>query len=123
MTEMRAPRRSVALFGLFGGENLGNEASLGVVLAEIQGRRPELRCVLISDPPNEQAALGGFDACLAHDALPVPRALWAHLPSRLKSPMRAALQWLTEPLRYWRTRRQVRGFDWLMVPGTGIAHA
>ncbi len=121
MTEARPPHGALALFGLFGGGNLGNEASLGTALAEIHARSPGMRCVLISDPPDAEAALTGFDACLPHDALPVPRALWSLLPSRLQPPVRAALQWLTEPLRYWRTRRQVRTFDRLLVPGTGIA--
>jgi len=121
MTGTRRSHGAVALFGLFGGGNLGNEATLGAVLGEIRRRAPGVRCVLVSDPPGGESALDGFDRCLPHDLLPVPRGWWAGLPSRLQSPVRIALHWITEPLRYWRTRQQVRGLRMLMVPGTGIA--
>lgn len=121
MTRVHPPAGAVALFGLFGGGNLGNEASLGAALAELRRRLPDRRCLLISDPPGVEAALGGYETCWPHDLLPVPRGWWRWLPSRLQSPVRAALHWLTEPLRYRRTLARVRGLGMMIVPGTGIA--
>ena len=120
MTGTRRSHGAVALFGLFGGGNLGNEATLGAVLGEIRRRAPGVRCVLVSDPPGVEAALDGFDRCLPHDLLPVPRGWWAWLPSRLQSPVRIALHWITEPLRYRRTRRRYAARH-AHGAGTGIA--
>jgi polysaccharide pyruvyl transferase WcaK-like protein len=121
MSGVRRTHATVALFGLFGGGNLGNEASLGAALGELEKRAARVRCVLISSPPGHEAAITGFDACLPHDVLPIPRSAWARLPWRLRSRVRSALQMITEPLRFRRTVRAVRGFDMLLVPGTGIA--
>ncbi|HEV7609475.1 MAG TPA: polysaccharide pyruvyl transferase family protein [Steroidobacteraceae bacterium] len=114
---------SVALYGLFGVKNLGNEATLAATLAALRARLPGARVTLISQPPEAAAALGEDFACVAPDLLPIVLDESSFIPWRLRVPFRACLHVLTEPFRARRTRRAARGLGMglFLIPGTGIA--
>jgi polysaccharide pyruvyl transferase WcaK-like protein len=112
---------SIALYGLFGVRNLGNEATLAATLAALRARRPHVRVTLVSQPPGPEAALGDVFECMAPDPLPLTLHESRLVPARLRAFARAFLHLLSEPVRAWRTRRAARRFQLFLVPGTGIA--
>lgn len=121
LSELRAddPPR-IALFGLFGGGNLGNEATLAAAVHAVRERVPHARLVLLSQPPEARAGLPELEA-MGLDLLPVGGRLRSGPLRRLRRWLLPALVLLTEPRRRALTRERAHGFDTLLVPGTGIA--
>ena len=113
--------RTIGLFGLFGVDNLGNDATLAATIHALKSRLPNARLILVSDPPNASAAVGAFDAHVAHDLLPVTDYLRWIKPYWIRERVRGALQRATEPLRRFRTRKIAKQIDLLLIAGTGIA--
>lgn len=114
----RAPR--IALFGLFGVRNLGNEATLAAAIAGLRARS-DVEFVLVSSPLAAGAGLPDFPVQVEPDLMPVMYRAWPGIPFRWKVGWGAFAQRATEPLRRRRTRLAARAFDMLLVPGTGIA--
>lgn len=112
---------TIALFGLFGVNNLGNEATLAAAVHALRTRLPDVRLVLLSAAPDQVAQLECFPIQIDHDALPVMEYLWRVRSPQRREKYREILQWLTEPFRAFRTRKQARGLDLLLIAGTGIA--
>jgi polysaccharide pyruvyl transferase WcaK-like protein len=115
------PLNTIALYGLFGVRNLGNEATLAATLLALRARLPEARIALISRRPPEPEPITADFEFIEPNPLVVRLHESSWVPSRMRAPLRAALHLLTEPLRAWRTRRDARRFDLLLVAGTGIA--
>lgn len=111
----------IALFGLFGGNNLGNEATLAAAVHGLRERMPDARLVLVSSPPPALAGLPELPHPIALDLFPVGG--WVdHGPQRrLRRWLKPALTLMTEPWRRHLTRHRARSIDQLWVPGTGIA--
>src|SRR5690606_13971965 len=113
--------KTVGLFGLFGVDNLGNDATLAATIHALRKRLPDARLILVSDPPNPSARVGTFDLHVRHDLLPVaPYLRWIRA-SWIRERVRGVLQRVTEPLRRHRTRKIAKHIDLLVIAGTGIA--
>jgi polysaccharide pyruvyl transferase WcaK-like protein len=113
-----APMR-IALFGLFGGPNLGNEATIFAFLHHLRKRLPDAEVVCIAPRQSavtQQYGLPRIDL----DPLPVGSVLWRVHPASLQQALRAGLQVATELARARRARGAVVGLRALIVPGTGI---
>lgn len=107
----------IALFGLFGIGNLGNESTLWVTLHHIRLRQPRAQLVCICDEVPEFAREMGVTR-LPLDPLPVRGS--HRLPAgRLRHLYIAAATLVTEPLRLWRAHRMLEGTERLVIVGTG----
>lgn len=110
---------TIGLWGLFGGTNLGNEATLAAMVATLRRRRPSARLVCIS--PRNVGADGHYGAeHMDMDQAQVSQYLWRLSESRFYAAVFAVLHLLSEPLRYIRTRRQLNTIDRLLIVGTGV---
>lgn len=112
--------KRVALFGQFGGGNLGNEATLVATVLALRRRHPQARVVLISAEPSPVLSIGPYD-CVPHDPAKLPSKLVGLIPWRVRTPVEIAAQLLTEPYRRGVARSRLGNVDLLLVPGTGIA--
>ena len=105
------PRR-IGIFGLFGVGNLGNDGSLESFLAFLRSARPdaELHCIC----HGTESVRERFDL----PTLPIQPApnwnFWLKVLNRL------SLLTLFRAQEWGRTIRGARGFDIVLVPGTGI---
>jgi len=106
----RATPKRIALFGLFGSGNLGNDGSLEAMLGFLRIARPdaELTCIC-ADPDKVREAFH----------LPTMRIGWQNPPGR--RPLVLGRFFVTRKLlQLGHAIRHVRKFDALVVPGTGI---
>ena len=109
---MAGTRKSVALFGQFGSDNLGNEASLEALLDVLRRERPELRLTCLCYGTSAAQRQHQIEALPLK--LPYPAATWFRVLDRLTCKVAYAF------LDLLRACYLVRRFDALMVPGTGI---
>jgi polysaccharide pyruvyl transferase WcaK-like protein len=111
------PKR-IVLFGRFGTDNLGNDATLHVTLHHLRERLKtvEVACVCAKLP--DFAADYGVTR-LSLDPLP-PRGMWRIGNPFLRNLYAAVVAVLGEPLRRWMVAEQLRGTDRLVVVGTGV---
>jgi polysaccharide pyruvyl transferase WcaK-like protein len=112
MTRWAAER--VALFGWFGAENLGNEASLAAGLSLIGRTHPEYTPVVVCAAPHVVSEQHGVDAVAISMAGAFDRLATAPRPLRL------ALRPLVEVARWGAAWRFARTVDAFVVPGTGV---
>lgn len=108
-------RRPLALFGLFGVGNIGNEASLAAGIAAARRQRPHHPDVIVVAGDPEQVGR-------QHDVAAVPISMAGPVPSfaRLPRPVRLLLRPIVEVARWVAAYRFLRSVDALVVPGTGI---
>lgn len=112
-----APR--IALFGLFGGPNFGNEASFAAFLFNLRKGLPNSQVVCIA--PGESRVLQEYGLDLIPmDPLPIPNYLWRIEPPALRRAARYVAQSATELSRFKRAKKIISGFDLMVIPGTGI---
>lgn len=105
----RPPR--IALYGLFGIGNIGNEASLDSVIEFLRARAPQAQLTVVCTEPAAVTARTGLPAvAMAHRASAPRGPRW----SRAFSAM--ALRLSDVP----RTFRFLRGQDAVIVPGMGV---
>lgn len=107
----KRPRR-IALFGLFGAGNSGNDASLEAMLGFLRRVRPdgELACICPAPAVVEQA----FRLPAHSIGRPEFASAWGRRANRL-------LLRIPQIVASWfRTLATIRGYDLLIVPGTGI---
>jgi polysaccharide pyruvyl transferase WcaK-like protein len=109
----------VALFGIFGRTNLGNEATLAAFLASLRQRFPDARAVC-SGPRDSRAGMEHGLELIDMEPLQVRRYFWPYNHRRLARTLSAATQRATEPIRIRRAAAALRGFDALVIPGTGV---
>jgi polysaccharide pyruvyl transferase WcaK-like protein len=110
----RAARRPevIALFGLFGCGNMGNDASLETMLAFLRRERPEARLLCICDRPDVVARRFGIET------VPISRSRHTTGPrQRLGRRLRKLVAKLGDVITAF---REVRRADVVIVPGTGI---
>lgn len=98
--------RKICIFGNFGGSNIGNEGSLEAMMTFLRRARPDAEIVCICSEPESIKR----DYNIAAHHMRVPRVRGASLLGKL----RARIADLALAVR------TVRGFDALIVPGTGI---
>ncbi len=111
------PQR-IALFGLFGWGNIGNASTLEACLFHLRRHLPdaEICCVC----PNPEVVAAHFDIPTFPIDLP-DEPLWHKPTNRLLRLLHQLCLRLPLELYLWlRTYRFLRGYDQLIVPGTGI---
>jgi polysaccharide pyruvyl transferase WcaK-like protein len=109
---MRAKPKHIALFGNFGSDNLGNEASLKAMLDFIRRARPDTDVTCICYDPGRARAEHNVAAIPIK--LPLPKIWWLAVVNRLLAGL---------PLRlidFVRALYLARRIDVFIVPGTGI---
>jgi polysaccharide pyruvyl transferase WcaK-like protein len=109
---MRAKPKHIALFGNFGSDNLGNEASLKAMLDFIRRVRPHTNITCVCYNPD--CARAKHDVAAMPIKLPLPEIWWFAVVNRLLAGL---------PLRladFVRALYLARKFDLFIVPGTGI---
>jgi polysaccharide pyruvyl transferase WcaK-like protein len=102
----------IALFGLFGCGNLGNDGSLEAMLAFVRRVRPDAELVCICDRPDVVTAKFGLPTA------PISRS--RHLQGRLRKLDRALMKLPGKLVDLACALRQARRADVMIVPGTGI---
>jgi polysaccharide pyruvyl transferase WcaK-like protein len=109
---MRATPEHVALFGNFGSDNLGNEASLKAMLDFVRSTRPHVRITCI--------CYRAEDARKEHDVSAIPIRLPVPKYQRLGIIGRIFVELPLRLADILRTFRLARSFDLFIVPGTGV---
>ena len=110
----RDARTTVALFGLFGVTNIGNEASLSSALQFLE-RCPEApKVVVVCARPEVVAHQHGVEA--------VPISMAGRMPTLGSAPrlVRLGLRPILELARWWSAYRFMKRVDAIVIPGTGI---
>lgn len=109
---IRGRPRHIAIFGNFGIGNLGNEASLKAMMDFLRRNRPDAEITVVCH--GLEAVQREHGVPTAPIRLPPPSATWIQILNRLM---------LKLPWRLFdivRAFRDVRKFDIIVVPGTGI---
>ena len=114
---MTGPR--VAVFGLFGRTNLGNEATLAAFLHNLRCRLPDVAVTCIAPRDSRVSAMHGLPL-IDLEPLPIRQMLWRVPRLPLRPWVTAAVQLLSEPRRRRAAINQLSGFDALVIPGTGV---
>lgn len=112
--------RKIAFFGLFGGTNLGNEATLAAMLANVRMRIPDMKAACVSPKGSPVETLHGASH-IELDPLPISQYLWRIRHTGIKNLAYRSLQIASEPARMRRSMRALSDADLFVVPGTGIA--
>jgi polysaccharide pyruvyl transferase WcaK-like protein len=97
----------ILLYGMFGIGNTGNDATLGVTLAELRKHLPDARFTAIASVPDWVRRKIGIDA------LPIRSEAASRLPGPLR---KLGNEWT----RWRQACAVVRDADCLLIPGTGI---
>lgn len=110
-------RTRVAIFGLFGTGNFGNEATLQAVVGNVHRVRPDSEIVCICPNPDAAASM--------HEVTAVPMAengirSWSprRAPARLLRKL--GIVTVSEPYSWLKGLVLLRGTEMLIVPGTGL---
>lgn len=114
-------KKRVALYGLFGQQNWGNDCTLLSIVSNIRWRLPntELKCICTG--PDDVNSRYGIRAIPMSDryARGYPKA--SASKGRLSAlPWRIIRRTLAELGSWFKAYKALRGFDMLVVPGTGI---
>jgi len=108
----------IALLGLFGVGNLGNDVTLDVTLHHLRSRAPASQILCICANPRDVTATFGITAAALETLR--PWSFW-RLPGRLLRAICAVVATIvTEPVRRRRVARELAGARQLVVVGTGI---
>ncbi len=111
---LQTATKRIALLGLFGVGNLGNEASLAAALFHVRASRPDAPLVCICAEPADVAVRHGIEAVSLTMTTYHP---WQQSTRRL---WRLLLRVPVEVQRWVKTYRFLQGVDLIIVPGTGI---
>lgn len=104
----------VALFGLFGSGNLGNEGSLDAMLRFLRAAQPAAELVCVCPEPEEVERRFGIRSFAINRYRP------AEGEPRLNAALRKAIGKVVDAVR---TYRWVRRHDVVIVPGMGVLEA
>ena len=108
-----------ALFGIFGVDNFGNEASLGAMLWQVKRRLPHAEVFCICPNPLKVTIDHRIEAIAMREQIP---DYGKALPSRfMKLIWRVAYRLLLSPASSgFRAFRHMRDVDLFIIPGTGV---
>lgn len=109
----------IAVLGLFGSSNHGNEATLAAFVHHVSRRLPDTEFVCIGPPQSNIEATLGFPLLLL-DPLPVARYFWRIRPNSLRLACIRFAQRLSEGRRRHTAIEMLDGISVLAMPGTGI---
>jgi polysaccharide pyruvyl transferase WcaK-like protein len=105
------PRR-IALFGLFGAGNFGNDGSLEAAIAAIKARAPDARLVCLCSHPHVVSATYRIPA-ISYFPPPLKQRHWQYINAVSKN----SLNKIRSVLWLWRA---LANQDMVIIPGTGI---
>lgn len=109
----------LALAGLFGSPNFGNEATLDAFLAQVRSRIAGVEFVCIAPRQSAIERMHGIPL-LPIDPWPVAAPFWRLRPAALRQACVDLAERLTEPARRRRAAQSLAGADGLLFPGTGL---
>jgi polysaccharide pyruvyl transferase WcaK-like protein len=110
--------RKIVFFGLFGGTNIGNDASLTSVHQAFQSASPDARFACISCGPEAVLQSHGLDGILIERS---PTGHWRRLRPAALRLLSRILFWLpAECVGFFRIWRYLRDTKAIVFPGTGI---
>lgn len=118
MPTNRKPLR-IAVLGLFGSSNHGNEATLAAFVHHVSRRLRDTEFVCIGPPQSNIEATLGFPLLLL-DPLPVARYFWRIRPNSLRLACIRFAQRVSEGHRRQTAIEMLDGVSVLAMPGTGI---
>ena len=109
---MQAGAQRIAVFGLFGSGNTGNDGSLEAMLCFLRKVRPDSAILCICGEP--QTVSGRFEVATVPIVRPLPEGRLLRVLDRmlLGGPRRA--------IHFLDSIRRLRAIDVLIVPGTGV---
>lgn len=116
--EIAGESQRIALFGLFGIGNLGNDATLWVTLHHLRTRLPQVRIVCVCNEIPAVVSSYGVTV-LALNQLPI-RGRWRIANRALRNVYAALATFVTGPLRVRRMAGQLNDVDQFLIVGTGI---
>ena len=105
------PRR-IALFGLFGAGNFGNDGSLEAAIEAIKARAPDANLVCLCSHPHVVSATHRIPA-ISYIPPPLKQRHWQHINAVSKN----SLDKIRGVLWLWRILAK---HDMVIIPGTGI---
>jgi polysaccharide pyruvyl transferase WcaK-like protein len=108
----RKPPKTIALFGLFGCGNLGNDGSLETMLEFLRQARPEASLYCICHDPELVSETFSIPT--------VPMSWSSQTAGWAPRPIRLALKFVGKLTDVVQTFRHIRKADVMIVPGTGI---
>ncbi|MEZ4867879.1 MAG: polysaccharide pyruvyl transferase family protein [Caldilineaceae bacterium] len=116
---MRKQSTHIALFGLFGVSNLGNDASLQAMLTHIRQQRPEAVISCVCFDPEQIIERFGIAAVPIAQA---PTAAYRQEPTNrlLRLLWKGGRRAWLEPQLWYRMLSYLRQVDQMIIPGTGI---
>jgi polysaccharide pyruvyl transferase WcaK-like protein len=110
----------LAVFGLFGSPNLGNEATLAAFLHGIRQRIPLARFVCIASRHSRAVQMHGIDGLIDMFPLPVAPWFWRLTHATLRNWIERAALSITSEARLKLAARSLVDCEALFVPGTGV---
>jgi polysaccharide pyruvyl transferase WcaK-like protein len=116
---IKSKQLRIAILGLFGSSNHGNEATLAAFVHHVSRRLPGTEFVCIAPPQSNIEATLGFPHILL-DPLPVARYFWRIRPHSLRSACSRLAQRASEVVRRRTAIEMLDGISVLVMPGTGI---
>ena len=114
---MKRPR--VAVFGLFGRTNLGNEATLAAFLDGLRHHLPGAEAVCVGPRDSRVSAEHGIEL-IDMEPLRIRHHFWPYEHRYIARTVSGVLQMATEAFRVHKATRSLRGFNALVIPGTGV---
>lgn len=107
----------VAIFGHFGVNNFGNESTLQAVLYHLRRYQSDADITCICSNPEAIAKLNDVRACPISETF---LTSWIPSSRMLRVVRRVFLGMPSEPYRWIKGYRLLRGTDMLVIPGTGL---
>jgi polysaccharide pyruvyl transferase WcaK-like protein/glycosyltransferase involved in cell wall biosynthesis len=107
----------VALFGHFGRTNLGNESTLLAILHHLRQRVPEVECTCICTGPELVSQIYSMTTVPCRTQV---FGAWPFENKVLRQVRRVLLALPSEVCRWLGGYRMLRGFNALIIPGTGL---
>ena len=118
MNDLQEQPRKIALLGVFGKQNLGNECTLQAFLSHCRDSFPDAAIECISAVPEATSAAYSIPAFPLTADRP---AVWPGLKSLLLKLVRKLFIHVPIEVTHWvKAFRSLAGTDMLVVPGTGL---
>lgn len=112
----------IVVFGTFGAGNIGNECTLQAMLYNIRRRLPAAEIICICSGPEETAANYRVSTFAIRDTASVDQLFGAHARryGRLTKCLTKLVRLATEPYRWYKACKMLKGKDRLVITGLGM---
>jgi len=115
-------RAKIVVFGTFGVGNIGNECTLEAMLCNIRRYLPGAEILCICSDPEETTANYRIQAFPIRYAVSVDQlfGVYARSDNTLARGLRKLVRVATEPYRWYRAFKMLKGKDMLLITGLGM---